>query len=138
MSFGSKALAPPTSSQLARWNSIKIVGCICCRMQERQNIGWPEIHHQTIGGKHGAPRLWHDFTVGLCEWHHRGIGDEDSALGPSLAKTPKAFRREYGSDAELLKFQNKLIGWTETPVRPRNRKSRCTASSKTVPRRGFA
>lgn len=121
-------------------------GCIACRMQGKaitgQFCGPSQRHHLTIGGKHGAPRLGHDFSVMLGAWHHMGMktgvlragADYEAEFGHSYALTPKAFRREFGSDEELLRYQNELIGWTAPPVRERKRKSRCTRSTKTVPR----
>lgn len=153
MSFGSRSLPPPTAEQKRRWELIRESGCVACRMRASWLLHLPvEIHHLTINGRHGGVRLGHEFTVGLCEWHHRGIalqvtGIPDTSMtetaeynfGPSYARTPKAFRAEFGSDEELLKYQNELIGWTK-PVRERKRKSRCTRSTKTVPRPqgGFA
>jgi len=142
VSFGSVSLPEATPEQIRRWALIGDDGCLCCRLL----LGirrFCEIHHQTVGGKHGAPRLGHDFTIGLCPWHHRGeafVGEDADTWGPSYAKTPKAFRDEFGSDSWLLGVQNNRIGWKTPPRRQRRRKSRCTASSKQVkrPAGGFA
>lgn len=143
MSMGSRSLPPPTAEQKRRWGLMEQFGCIACHMQGRLGFGQcgePQRHHLTVGGKHGAPRLGHDFTVMLGAWHHMGlktgvlpVGDDYEAIfGPSYAKTPKAFRAEFGSDEYLLKYQNDLIGWTAEPQRERKRKSRTTAGKKTV------
>jgi hypothetical protein len=135
-------LGKPSTEQERRWALIRERGCIACLVLDG-GFMYPEIHHQTLGGRHGAPRLGHDFTVGLCPWHHRGdapypASEMEEAHGPSYAKTPKAFRREFGSDATLLREQNALIGWMQEPERAARRKpSKCTPSSKTVPRRGW-
>lgn len=82
----------------------------------------PEIHHLGITGRHGGKRRGHDFTVGLCPWHHRGIASLDDRhrgltvwdlevwLGPSLQKHARRFREEFGEDGPLLEYQNKLLG----------------------------
>jgi hypothetical protein len=145
MSFGSKSLAPPTESQLQRWALLQDVGCICCLLRGRnpavRAIAGPiERHHQTVGGKHGAPRLGHWFTVALCAWHHRGEPDgvephvAEHLLGPSYARTPKAFRAEYGHDEWLLKTQNEMIGWNAAPVRERRKNRKTTAAANQVKR----
>jgi hypothetical protein len=136
-------LPKPTPEQLRRWDLIRAKGCICCGMQ-----GWQreaEIHHL----KSGNLRLGHDFTIGLCKWHHRGepigrnaLGDEIGSIhiaGPSLAEGAKTFHWEYGQDDYLLKYQNELIGWTKEPVRERVRKrgSQCVAGKRTFPRQGL-
>lgn len=156
VSLGSRSLNPPTAEQRRRWERMNVFGCIACRMQGKaitgQFCGPNQRHHLTVGGKHGAPRLGHDFTVMLGAWHHMGTRQRDETgepwsrltmeveFGPSYALTPKAFRREFGSDEELLRYQNELIAWTKEPVRERKRKSRCTASDKQVKRQtgGFA
>lgn len=146
MSFGSRSLGKPSAEQERRWEVMR--ECIVCNLSRIgiavRGIGGPvERHHLTVGGKHGQPRLGHDYTVALCAWHHRGeaalpADEAEFMLGPSYARTPKAFRSEFGNDEELLRYQNGLIGWTKPPVRESRKKSRCTASSKTVPRRGLA
>lgn len=147
MSLNSRSLPPPTARQLQRWALLQDMGCLCCllhgRSPESRALAGPvERHHQTVGGKHGAPRLGHDFTIALCSWHHRGkpagapaVGVE-KILGPSYAKTPRAFRAEYGNDAWLLKTQNEMIGWSHAPVRERSRTkpSKCTAAANQVQR----
>ena len=57
-----------------------------------------------------------EFTVPLCEWHHRSValrfGNAKSAetlLGPSLALNPRRFREVFGSDDDLLAEANRLI-----------------------------
>lgn len=131
MSMGSRSLPPPTSQQLMRWALMRAHGCIACRILAIAcECGPTEMHHQTVGGKHGAPRLGHDFTIALGAWHHRGeksaalfVPDYELSFGPSFAKTPRAFRREFGPDAELLAYQNCLIGWTAEPQRERVRRN---------------
>jgi hypothetical protein len=92
--------------------------CVACRT----TAGGVDCHHLLSPG---GLRLGHRFTVGLCEHCH------------SQVKT-RTFKKHY-PDAWLLKRQDELIGWepVELPAkRARNAaRSRCTASSKTPPRR---
>lgn len=100
-----------TKAEIARWEVIKQIGCLACRLE-----GWytyPEIHHLVWFGK----RRGHTFTVGLCCHHHHShpIGtdsrkDCEKVYGPSLASNPRAFRARYAKDDdELLDIQNKMI-----------------------------
>lgn len=103
----------PTAAQLKRWDAIRELGCVCCRL--RSIVRAAEIHHMTIGGKHGQKRLGHDFTFGLCAWHHRGenaFGSKDlgtKAYGPSFAHEPSRFRRVFGTQECLLEVQNLML-----------------------------
>jgi hypothetical protein len=101
---------PATKAQVARFEAIHRTGCIACR--KRGKVRPATIHHLTIGGRHGAPRRGHDFTIGLCDWHHLGCGprvEMTEKLGPSYYHQARAFREEFGQDDELLAMQNDLI-----------------------------
>lgn len=112
-------LPAPTKAEALRMDLITQGRCVAC---------WAfalidslcEVHHLTTGGKHGAPRLGHAFTVGLCTWHHRGdlplgliqsMGNRRAQewvadrCGPSYAKVPTAFREAFDGDAGLLQLQ---------------------------------
>lgn len=106
---------PITEADAARFEVIHRIGCVACR-KHRGIIVPCEIHHLTGGGHHGQKRRGHQFTIGLCAWHHRGVGVERDLLprfGPSYARQPKVFREVIGTDAELLKLQNHLIATLE-------------------------
>lgn len=105
----------PTRAQQARFDAIWEIGCIVARSL---GLGFVpcEIHHLTIGGKHGAPRRGHDFSVGLNPWSHRGepfggmsADTCERLFGASYARQPRRFRQEVGSDDYLLDLQNTLI-----------------------------
>lgn len=75
-----------------------------------------ELHHQQSGGR----AIGQDESVILCEWHHQGDRypagfetcnrrDVANAFGPSLKHASRAFRETYGTDAEQLAFQNRLL-----------------------------
>lgn len=101
---------------------IYVIGCLCCRRR-----GWyaiPEVHHLNVGQHAGAYRRGDEYTIGLCVWHHQGkipaaFRTERQCrrrLGPSLKHESKAFREEFGSDDELLAWQNELIEQAESNV----------------------
>lgn len=77
-----------------------------------------EEHHLNLGGMAGQQRRGDDFSVPLCEYHHRAApitgwsySEMRKLFGPSLAKESKAFRETYGSDDDLLLDTNmKLAG----------------------------
>ncbi|MEA9605730.1 Ref family recombination enhancement nuclease [Xanthomonas campestris pv. plantaginis] len=105
----------PTSAQRARFGAICDIGCIVARSLHLGHVPC-EIHHLTVGGKHGAPRRGHDETVGLNSWSHRGepfggLSAErcEALFGPSYARQPRRFRQEIGNDDYLLDLQNTLI-----------------------------
>lgn len=102
-----RSTGKPTKAQETRFMAIKEIGCIACRMRGIK-AGDAEIHHMTSGGKHGQKRRGHDFTVGLCAYHHRGEPVPFN-LGPSYALQPRLFRETFGDDDALLAYQNRLI-----------------------------
>jgi hypothetical protein len=114
-----RSTGKPTVAQAARFEHIRAIGCIACLL-----TGWfsidPEVHHLNQGGYHGAKRRGHDFTIGLCTWHHQGTCQDFSkadearfVLGPSYKLHKMAFRARYGTDEQLLETTNKLIALRE-------------------------
>ena len=100
----------PTKAQAARFAALREHGCIACHMRGIDVVG--EIHHLTVGGKHGQKRRGHDFTICLCAWHHRGEPTHLTAiydLGPSYAREPRRFREVFGNDDALLAYQESLL-----------------------------
>lgn len=97
-----------------RFELIYAIGCICCaRFQWFKQC---QIHHLNLGEHAGAPRLGDEYTIGLCPYHHQGqplagLTERECFLlvGPSMAKEPVKFRASFGSDEQLLAFQNYLI-----------------------------
>lgn len=104
------SLPAPTKAERLRMDLIVQAGCICC-WAAGQIFTACEVHHLTEGGKHGAPRLGHAYTIGLCPWHHRGVGVARAwtHLGPSYAREPVWFRERFGGDAALLRLQADLL-----------------------------
>lgn len=105
----------PTKAQRARFDDIHAIGCIVAKMRGLRRVPC-EVHHLTIGGKHGQKRRGHDFTIGLNPWSHRGepfggmTADEcERKFGPSYARQPRRFRQEIGNDDFLLGYQDECI-----------------------------
>ena len=85
-----------------RFKIMADIGCIICR--KFLGIWGPcEIHHTDGKTKGGA----HQATLGLCFLHHREGSDNQqyTSRHPHKAK----FEERYGTEAELLEYQNKLI-----------------------------
>jgi len=87
-----RSTGKPTAAQQVRMDAIREIGYIVARSL---GLGYVpcEVHHLTVGGKHGAKRRGHDFTVGLNPWSHRGepfggMSAEtcERLFGPSYAK----------------------------------------------------
>ena len=105
-----------------RFLAIKDCGCVVARTA---GLGWvyPEIHHLTLGGRHGQKRRGDSFTVGLNPWSHRGVPFGGMAaercrelFGPSYAREPRAFRELYPDDW-LLAMQDELIAaWSDSTI----------------------
>lgn len=114
-----RSTGKPTVAQQQRMDAITEIGCIVAYSLGIDLGDRPipaEVHHLTVGGKHGAKRRGHDFTIGLNPWSHRGepFGGMSAArceelFGPSYALQPRKFRQEVGSDDYLLDLQNTLI-----------------------------
>ena len=88
--------------------AIRDIGCIVCR---ERGLGYVpcEKHHLTTTGRHGnGKRRGEAYTVGLCAYHHRGVGEPTAEVGPSYAREPRRFRELY-PDEWLLDRQNELI-----------------------------
>lgn len=114
-----RSTGKPSVAQQARMDAITDIGCIVAKGLgiSFDDIPVPaEVHHLTVGGKHGQKRRGHDFTIGLNPWSHRGepFGGMSAArceelFGPSYARQPRRFRQEIGNDDYLLDLQNTLI-----------------------------
>ena len=104
-----------------RFGRIYEIGCIACYKR-----GWfneCQVHHLNLGEHAGQKRLGDEFTIGLCPWHHVGepIGILSAQecwrrFGPSMKLQPLKFREVFGSDQDLLRFQNERIEEAEKNV----------------------
>ncbi len=106
----SRSIKAPTKDERRRMERIVELGCIACRKEGIQQPA--EVHHLLDGGV----RRGHSFTVALCAWHHRGqlylMHDTDGMtdnFGPSLFVDSRSFHATYGSDEELLTYQNQQL-----------------------------
>lgn len=116
MKQGRKVKATAAESQ--RMGMVKQLGCIFCLLNPQLGLlvastGPCDAHHELSGGR----RIGHLATIGGCLWHHRGqppvagMGEREAiaTYGPSVATGSKPMHAMYGSDAELLEFQNELL-----------------------------
>ena len=88
----------PTKAEKARWDKIGQIGCVVCRKYLK--VFSPcSIHHIDGRTKPGS----HDLTIGLCYQHHQG------QYGTGLHSGKAEFERKYGTERELLEYQNRLI-----------------------------
>lgn len=101
----------PTNAEAKRMASVKEGPCLACYLRGMASHG-VEAHHLLSGNK----RIGHMATVGLCAWHHRAVpfwgmthAECREEFGPSLAEGSKPFHAAFGSDAELLELQNRLL-----------------------------
>lgn len=110
-----RSTGKPTKAEAARFDAIREIGCIVAK---KLNLGFvpAEIHHLTIGGRHGAKRRGHEFTIGLNPWSHRGVPFNGMTAAQcaelfkySYAAHPRAFREAFGGDEALLALQNQLL-----------------------------
>ena len=106
----------PTKGDRERWSRFPDVGCVACRKDGRPNPN-TQVHHLNLGGKAGQVRRGHRETIPLCPWHHQTIppghltkAHARELLGPSLAEESRAFRARYGTDDELLRWTDELLG----------------------------
>ena len=90
-----------------RYLDLHDMGCIACRQLGKWSA--PDIHHLNLGGHAGQKRRGNDYTIPLCPAHHRGVGWDEQAHGPSLALHPSRFRQTFGTDDELLEKVNELL-----------------------------
>lgn len=97
-------------ADLERFAQLHTLGCIVCL--RRHTPRYCDVHHLVEGSR----RLGHQFTIGLCEWHHRGVPIHDGGakateeiFGPSLARSKREFVRAFGSERRLLRFTNLLL-----------------------------
>ncbi|MGB1561573.1 MAG: Ref family recombination enhancement nuclease [Sinimarinibacterium flocculans] len=133
----STRLPAPNAAQQERFRRMYQVGCICCRLVGLGHVEC-QINHHLSGGR----RISHDATTGECPWHHVGEppagmtpSEARAAFGPSRKLESRLFHVQFGSDEQLLAFQNRLIDITPAP---RTVGRRYRRSSKLLPPPGAA
>ena len=112
---GGRSTGKPTKAQVKRFEAIVAIGCIACRKLDMGYMA-AEVHHLNVCSQPGRKRRGHDFTIGLCAWHHQAVAFESrneagmlDLLGPSWKKHKRKFIETFGTDDELLEYQNELI-----------------------------
>jgi hypothetical protein len=93
-----------SKADLARFDKLHRLGCICC-LRAGSGYRAPDIHHVLSGGR----RIGHHATLPLCPNHHR-FPSNGSVVGPSLADGSRTFSAKWGSQEQLLKEVNEMIG----------------------------
>lgn len=117
----SRSTGKPTKAQVLRWDAMRARGCVACHLNTvdhgmaRASYAHDlEIHHLLSGGR----RRGHDDTVCLCTYHHQGArlpypdhGYEEHAkvFGPSFGREPRRYREFYGTDDQLLAYQQVML-----------------------------
>ena len=108
----SRSIKPATREEKRRFEAIVEIGCICCIHDGHEPIRPAEVHHLLDGGV----RRGHSLSIANCSWHHRGVPPSGfnqkqatAFIGPSLALDGKAYHAHYGSDGDLLAFQEFLL-----------------------------
>lgn len=106
-----RAIGSPNKEQRARQDRIRELGCIACWLMGHGQCPC-EIQHLNDCGRNRG----HEYTIGLCAWHHRGVPPGDMRpseatimLGPSFAREPQKFADRFGEDDELLFQQNTML-----------------------------
>ncbi len=98
-----------TKAEKERMAKLKGMPCVACLWWILLQDSPTEVHHLLSGNK----RRGHHYTVPLCVYHHRGIPaatkDEEKTIGPSLARSSKAFHAAFGTDDELLARTNAML-----------------------------
>lgn len=107
-----RSTTKPTREESAWLIAVKEGPCLACLIFTGQQYRGCDAHHLLSGGR----RIGHLATIGLCEWHHRGVSLACNPpvtrkhLGPSLMDGSRLFRAAYGTDAELLSLQKQVLG----------------------------
>lgn len=110
-----------TKAQKKRWADAKARGCVACHLNgvdhglARASYGNDlEMHHLLSGGR----RIGHDATVCLCHFHHQskrlpypeaGYQWHAICFGPSLERESRRFHEFYGTDEQLLAYQETML-----------------------------
>jgi hypothetical protein len=109
-----RSTSSPTIAHQRRFDAIKDAGCVVAWLR---GLGWTpaDVHHLTLGGKHGQRRMGHEYTVGLNPWSHRGVAFNGLTVeecrdmfGPSYVLEPRAFREIYPDDV-LMAAQASML-----------------------------
>ena len=83
------------------------IGCIACYLDGHACEPY-DVHHLVEGY-----RLGHRFTIPLCPCQHRGVpqGTAYTLKSPRLFDEKRDFTLRYGTERELLKIVDDLLGY---------------------------
>jgi|APHM01.1.fsa_nt_gi hypothetical protein len=102
----------PTRQERDHMETVQRLGCLACRIESGDRPP-AEIHHVTDAGQ----RMGHRYVLPLCPHHHRSVSETgmrpseaEAIYGPSLAQDKAGFTRHYGTEAELLRWVESLVG----------------------------
>lgn len=107
-----------TTAQVLVFHEIWDLGCIACRIVDIDLWTAPEQDHRNTGDLAGMPRVDnpHGNTLGLCQWHHRGIpiygltaSECERRFGPSKHLAKKSFIARFGSIGDLHDLQRRAL-----------------------------
>lgn len=74
-------------------------GCLPCLISGVSDVP-TTVEHVTEAGRRIEGEEQHQWTIGLCEYHHFGTGPE--RWGRSLAHGRKGFEADFGDEVEVL------------------------------------
>ena len=97
----------PNKENQRRFEIIREIGCIVCK---RYHLTWSPCTWHHIDGQKSQKK--HKLTIGLCYMHHDG--KQDNRIYTSRHPFKKTFEKRYGTEQELLEYQNRLIEEYET------------------------
>jgi hypothetical protein len=114
----SRSTEKATPEQAARWELMRKIGCVACLINQQIGLTVTRmvLEHQHLTDC--SRRRGHDETIELCRHHHQGdkfpmieAGYKANAAvyGPSYGREPSRFHDVYGTDDELLVFQNAVL-----------------------------
>lgn len=92
-----------------RFIKLADLGCIICR--EFYGVFTPAAIHHLTGSAYRSTgkKASNEHTIGLCTGHHQ-YGNYDH---PSIHSHPERFEELFGTQEELLKITNELIGMSK-------------------------
>ena len=77
----------------------KYCGCLPCLIAGFSDVP-TTVEHVTEAGRRLEGEEQHQWTIGLCEWHHFGHAPE--RWGRSLAHGRRGFEADFGDEVEVL------------------------------------
>lgn len=110
-----KNMVGATKAEKARFLQILALGCVICGHDNHNSK--LEIHHLIEGNK----RMGHGYTICLCAYHHRGVGQVHAQT--ALSHGSKPFTQAYGTQRSLWEATQRRLGleidWPASKILPR-------------------